>query len=187
MNNFAISIVGMAGTGKSEMTSYITEKLQINSIYFGGVVIDEINKKGLEVNPVNENQIRQELRLSEGMDVMAKRSLPKITEELDEGKSVLLDSIYSYREYLTLKEKLGDQLVLVAVHAERAIREHRLENRPVRPLTATELLQRDRNEIETIEKAGPIAIADYHILNNGSIEELQHSINQVLEKIIGVQ
>jgi len=83
MKPYAIAIVGMAGTGKSEITKHITNKLNIESIYFGGIVIEEVKARGLEVNPINENNIRQDLRLKEGMDVMAKRSLPKILEQLE--------------------------------------------------------------------------------------------------------
>jgi len=184
MKPYAIAIVGMAGTGKSEITKHITNKLNIESIYFGGIVIEEVKARGLEVNPINENNIRQDLRLKEGMDVMAKRSLPKILEQLEAGNSVLLDSIYSYREYLTLSEKLGDSLVVIAVHAARYQREERIAVRPVRPMTATELLQRDKNEIETVEKAGPIAIADYHLLNDSTLEDLYPEVDQILEKII---
>ena len=49
------------------------------------------------------------------------------------------------------------------------IRYKRLESREVRPLTNIESESRDIAEIENIAKAGPIAYADYYILNNGFV------------------
>ena len=48
-----IAIVGMSGSGKSVASDYLEEK-GFEKIYFGGVVLEEIKKRGLEVNPENE-------------------------------------------------------------------------------------------------------------------------------------
>ena len=46
-----------------------------------------------------------------------------------------------------------------------------------------ESAERDKTEIENLEKGGPIAIADYYIDNSGTIEELQQNVKKLLEQI----
>ena len=52
-----IAIVGMSGSGKSVASDYL-EKIGFNKIYFGGVVLSEVKKRGLEVNPEKEKKVR---------------------------------------------------------------------------------------------------------------------------------
>ena len=46
-----------------------------------------------------------------------------------------------------------------------------------RPMQPHEVDQRDWSEIENLEKGGPIAIADYFIINDGSLEQLHQKID----------
>jgi dephospho-CoA kinase len=43
-----------------------------------------------------------------------------------------------------------------------------------------EAVSRDHAEIENIEKGGPIALADYTIVNNGSRENLVGQLDRIL-------
>jgi dephospho-CoA kinase len=58
--------------------------------------------------------------------------------------------------------------------------------REYRPLSGEEAEKRDFAEIETLEKGGPIALCDYYITNDGTLEELKNSIHS-LAKIFGLQ
>ncbi|MBA3873898.1 MAG: hypothetical protein H0X30_32600, partial [Anaerolineae bacterium] len=42
---------------------------------------------------------------------------------------------------------------------------------------------RDYQEIERLEKGGPIAIADYTLLNNGESDELLKSLDALVNKL----
>ena len=72
---------------------------------------------------------------------------------------------------------------VIAVVAPRNLRYHRLANRPERPFTHQEAEERDWAEIENLEKGGPIANADYFILNDGDIDRLHDQIDAVLETV----
>ena len=78
---------------------------------------------------------------------------------------------------------LSSEKGVIAVTADRTIRYNRLTTREVRPLTNEEALKRDVAEIENLAKGGPIALADYYILNNGTkkvyIERLEEIINEM--------
>ena len=68
------------------------------------------------------------------------------------------------------------------------VRYERLEKRKTRndkdeknrPLTKDKAKARDYAEIENLAKGGPIAMADYIILNTGTLEEYKAQINKLL-------
>jgi dephospho-CoA kinase len=183
MANKVIAIVGLSGTGKSVATEYLKNTYQLTSIYFGGYVLEEVRKRGLEVNSNNERMIREDLRAINGMDAIAKLAIDKINILLQEDKHIIIDGLYSFTEYTFLKNILHDQLILIATHSEKAIRYERLAQRPVRPLTKEEVEKRDFLEIAMIEKGGPIAIADYHIINNKDEAYLYSELNGIVQRI----
>jgi dephospho-CoA kinase len=105
-----------------------------------------------------------------------------IRDHLSRGPLVL-DGLYSWSEYKYLLKHLGERLVVLAVTAPRAVRYARLAARPERPLSAEEALSRDIAEIEALEKGGPIAMADYTILNTGSIGALDAAVDELVESL----
>ena len=72
---------------------------------------------------------------------------------------------------------------MVAILAPKSLRHRRLTQRPDRPFTDQEATERDWAEIENLEKGGPIANADYFILNDGDIDRLHDQIDAVLETV----
>lgn len=178
MGNVITAIVGMCGTGKSVAAKYIEETFNFKSVYFGGYILEEVKNRNLEVNRTNEKIVREDLRDKYGLDVVARRASDAIKSYLADGSSVIIDGLYSFSEYLYLKEKFAAQLIMLAVHTSRKLRYQRLGARKVRPLTSAQVDERDLMEIKNIEKGGPIAIADYHIVNDGTIQDLHKSIER---------
>jgi dephospho-CoA kinase len=117
------------------------------------------------------------------MEAYARLSLPGIMDTLATSPTII-DGLYSWSEYRFLREHLGDRMKAVAIITTRSMRYDRLSRRPERPLSAEEAERRDYAEIENVEKGGPIAIADYTILNDGSIEDLFRSMDGLLSTII---
>ncbi len=76
------------------------------------------------------------------MAAYAKLSLPKIDRILESG-SVVVDGLYSWEEYILMKDRYGGRFVVVAVWASPETRHLRLSKRPVRPLTREEAVSRD--------------------------------------------
>lgn len=178
-----LAFVGLAGSGKSTAVEYLTEK-GYPKVYFGGVVLDEVKKRGLELTQENEQPIREELREKEGKDFVVRRIIKQINDLIDAGQHrIVADGLYTWTEYKVLKHEFPGELNLVAIVAPRALRHRRLANRPIRPLTAAQADQRDWAEIENLEKGGPIAIADHFILNDGDLEKLHQQIDAELASI----
>ena len=115
------------------------------------------------------------------MGVVAKILLPEIEEAYKAGDTVL-DGLYSWDEYLILKEKFK-YLKLVCVCTDKKIRYNRVSKRKVRPLNHEEIIKRDVAEIENSAKGGPIAFADYYILNNGDLNAFYKRLEEILDEI----
>jgi dephospho-CoA kinase len=155
----------MPGTGKT----LCAQHLQAQGFFqfrFGGIVVDEVVRRGWAINPRNEQIVREELRANEGMDVMAKRALPALMAALAQHPCIIIDGLYSWSEYKTLTRDLNAELSVIAIVSPRRDRYARLADRPERPLTWEEAEARDYREIEVLEKGGPIAMADYTLVND---------------------
>ncbi|MAS87556.1 MAG: dephospho-CoA kinase [Micavibrio sp.] len=174
-----IAILGMPGAGKSTLVKYLTDTYGFEAIYFGGLVLAEVKRRGLEINQTNEKAVREELRTQNGMAAMAALSIPRIKQALTENKKVLIDGLYSMEELELLQSNFPEKMLTIAIHAARHKREERMAKRPERPLTAEELRNRDLVEIKNINKAPPIVIADYHYVNDGTEQELINWADQL--------
>ena len=160
--NKAVAVVGMCGSGKSVVADFFAQ-LGWERVYFGGVTVSQLKKEGIEVNEANERAMREGLRARYGMGAFAE---------------ILKDEIC--QKYKILHDLLGDNLILLAVVTNSGIRKERLATREIRPLTAEQVDSRDFAEIENLEKGGPIAKADYYIINNGNCEQLAAQLKDFL-------
>ena len=176
-----VAIVGMTGAGKSEVAR-VFEARGFKRVRFGDTTDEELRNRGLEQNEDNERRIREQLRKKHGMAAYAKLNLPKIDRSL-KSSDVVIDGLYSWEEYILLRERYGRRLSLVAVWASPATRHARLAHRTRRPLTPEEAAGRDKSEIESINKGGPIAIADFTIVNEASLPRLEKETVRVLSAL----
>ncbi|MEU4741441.1 AAA family ATPase [Actinosynnema sp. NPDC023658] len=177
------AVVGLAGTGKSSVVGILKEILDAPVVYFGGVVVAEVRRRGLEVTEATERTVREGLRAEHGMSAIAQLASEDIDQHFTSYREIIIDGLYSYAECELLNERFPGLVSLIAVHATKAIREERLAQRPVRPLSAAELHSRDMREIRTLDKGTAIALADHHILNNTGITELQDQVKAVVAAV----
>jgi len=174
-------IVGMAGSGKSSVARHLEQK-GWHVIRFGALTMKELEKRGLPINEANEKAVREELRAKRGMDAYARLLFPSIQEGLATGPTVI-DGLYSWAEYKFLRGRFGAQMKVVAIYTMPPMRYSRISQRPDRPLTFAEAEQRDYAEIENVEKGGPIAIADYTIVNDGTQRELSRAVDKLMSTL----
>lgn len=173
-----VSIVGMAGAGKSEVAGIFEEK-GFTRIRFGDVTDEEVSKQGLELNEENERCVRERLRKEHGMSAYARLNLAKI-DSARKQSSVVIDGLYSWEEYTFLKARYGEDFYLVAVWASPMTRYARLADRSHRHLTREEAASRDKAEVENINKGGPIAMADFTIINESPLEDLRKETKKII-------
>lgn len=179
-----IVLVGMPGAGKSSCVEYLKEK-GYPSVYFGGITLKEVKKRGLKITPENEKKVREDLRRLHGKEAYAKL-IAKEIENLAKHhhEIIIVDGLYSWSEYKYFKKKYGEHAIVIAITAPRTLRHKRLTIRTERPLTKEQADARDYAEIETIEKGGPIANADYTIVNESDLTNLLTQLDNIVKKIV---
>lgn len=177
-----IAVLGLCGSGKTESINYLMSKHNFPKVYFGEIIFDEIKARGLEVNEKNEREVREGLRKKFGTDYYAKKIIEKISNI--DSPVVFVESLYSWEEYLLFQNNYGKNFCCIAIYSSPDTRYSRLSVRPNRPLTADNAQSRDYSQIENIHQAGPIAMANYTIINESSREALYNSLNEIMEKIL---
>jgi dephospho-CoA kinase len=176
-----VAIVGMAGSGKSEVAR-VFENRGFVRVRFGDVTDEEIKKRCLELNEANERFCRELLRKEHGMAAYAILNQPRIDAAL-EKTDVVADGLYSWEEYLSFKSHYSQRFFVIAVYSSPRTRYARLSRRGHRPLTFEEASSRDKAEIENLNKGGPIAMADFTIINESSVEDLRRQSNAIIEQL----
>ncbi len=182
MSNIVLAVVGLAGAGKTETTDYLLKKTSWPKVYFGQAVLDEVQKRGLSLSEANEKLVREEFRSQNGMAAMAVANLLAV-KKFFVTSSVIIESLYSWEESLAMEKEFGQAFKVLAIYSSFSTRAARMAKRPQRPLSAQELESRDKSQIENLNQAGPIARADWTIVNEGSLEELFGKIDEILIKL----
>ena len=186
MDNVKIlAIVGMSGSGKSVIVDYLTKK-GYPKVYFGGMIYKEMEKRGIPrtKDGESEKKFREQIRAEEGKDWVVRQVIAETKDLIAAGqKRIVLDGVYSWTEYKALKHEFPTSLTFLAVVVDKHLRYDRVSKRPGRSFDGTAIRERDRSEIENLEKGGPIAAADYYILNNGTIEEAEAITDKILKEI----
>ena len=180
-----IAVVGMPGSGKGTVIDYLAETHGWPTVYFGGMVYDEVKKRGLDIVK-DETFVRHDMRKIDGPAVMAVRAAKKADEFIKDGQTtIIFDGLYSWTEYKFLQEKYGTNLIVIAVVAPKALRHQRAVARRdgKRVYTIDKIIKRETDEIENMEKGGPIAYADYYINNEGSLGDLKSKTSDIIDEI----
>jgi dephospho-CoA kinase len=176
-----VAVVGMAGAGKSEV-SRVFESKGFARIRFGDVTDEELKKQGLPLNEENERRMRESLRQKYGMEAYAMLNLTKIDVAI-KTSPVVVDGLYSWEEYLFLSNYYHQNFRVVSVWSSPATRYARLTQRLVRPLKLEEAFSRDQAEIVNLNKGGPIAMADFTIINEGSLKDLEKDTKKAISNM----
>jgi len=183
-----IAVVGMAGSGKSVACDYFQSQ-GYPVLRFGDVTDEGLHLQGQSLQETNERRYRENLRKELGMAAYAIKIEPRIRAAFHPGSYhpgvVILDGLYSWEEYLYLKAKFPE-LKLLGIYARPEIRRQRLLKRPIRPLTEVQAKARDLAELNNLNKAEPIALADYLVINEGSIPAFHQELTKALKSLRGV-
>jgi len=175
-----VALVGMPSSGKGE-ASEIFKKKGFTIVKMRDAVLKELEARGLKTNPENVGMVANELRNLEGPASVAKRTLPAV---LEAGEKVCIEGVRSKAEVDFFRESLGD-FVCVGVDAPAEKRYawavERGREDDVKSLEGFQKKE-DRESGWGIREA--VDGADYKITNDGTLEEFQDKILELLEKIL---
>jgi len=180
-----IGITGTDGAGKGEVVKYLVEKRDFVHYHGRALFLEEIEKRGLPKNRENMRLVANDLRRRFGNDYIVRLFIECARERGDEN--IIIDSIRAIAEVEKLKKHDG---ILIAVDTDQKIRYERIQSRASESDTISfeefirqETLEMDDPDPSGMQKAKVIEIADYLIVNNGSVEELHRQVEGVLKKI----
>jgi dephospho-CoA kinase len=173
-----LGVAGMPGSGKAEI-SRVAKQKGYAVVVMGDEIREETKRRGLEPTPENVGKIMLKLREEEGPTVVAKRCIPKIANANTEIVSV--DGIRSLQEVYEF-EKNFPQFVLLAVHSSPETRFGRLfrRSRSDDPKGWKVFIERDLREL-SVGQGNAIAMADYMLVNEGTLDEFKARVREVLE------
>jgi len=170
-----ICITGMPLAGKTLAASFAKEK-GIEVISMG----EKIRKMMEKLNVKDVGNFIIEIREKYGKDIIAR----ECEEDIKKAKDfVIVEGIRSIEEVEYFR-KFGEVYIL-AIHSsvkkryERAIKRKRNDD----PKNFEEFKERDLRELK-IGVGNVIALADYMIINEGSIEELRENILKTVDDIL---
>lgn len=170
---------GMPGSGKEEFLK-ICQARGAKIVRMGDMVREKAKEFGLEPSDASVGSLANEERKRYGMDIWAKRTIPFVG-----GDFVVIDGTRGLDEIRAFKHAFGDDLKTVAIHTSARTRFERLmaRSRPDQPTTREEFDQRDRRELEW-GLGEAIALADHMIVNESTIEDLEESVNALLDRTL---
>ena len=176
-----IGIVGMPGAGKS-IAREVVRGRGIPIVSMGDVVRGEAEARGIEKNWESLGRLMLKMREEGGHAIIAKKCLPKI-KRMREGV-VFIDGVRSLEEVEEFRRSYRN-FYLIAIHASPRVRFRRLldRGRADDPKDLKSFEDRDRRELR-VGIGSVIAMADFMVVNEGSVEEARDRFKEVLEVLL---
>ena len=177
-----VAFTGMPFSGKSEAVS-IAKKRGYTVIRMGDLVWEETKQQGLELNDQNVGHIATKMRISQGNDIWAQRTVNKIRACMN-SPILIIDGIRNHKEVHYFKQKLSKEFILIAIQTNKSLRYKRAMNRGRidDSLSLQKIQVRDQREISWgLDKV--IKAADHTITNNLGINEFRNKINDFFNSL----
>jgi dephospho-CoA kinase len=170
------AVTGFSGAGKTTAIDFISRSSEASSIYVGQLINDEIIRLGLEPGADSERAVRLDFRQRHGMAGLAALAASAIRSDLERGKIVLVDAVYSVEELNYYREHCDSHAQLISIEASFDVRANRVAVRADKTLTRDELLKRDELERINLRTDLAIACATIVIKNEGSLSVFQEEL-----------
>jgi dephospho-CoA kinase len=175
-----IGITGTLGAGKTTTANYLKSK-GFRHCSVRQFIAQEVEKRGLPITRDTLVNIGNELRAQFGPEYIV-ISLSRLAEK--EGGDAVIESIRAVGEAVELKK---EGAFLLAVNANPRLRYERarLESGATAPQTMEEFIAQEEREMFSTDPAkqniaAVMLRADYQILNNGTIADLENQIDASL-------
>ncbi len=171
-----ILLTGMPGSGKDTLSDELRRR-GYKVIVMSEVLKERYSKEALPGERLMDFAFR--MRKEHGRGVVAKMTLEKIRPE---DRVVIINGVRNWEEVETFRE--FGRAVLIAIHSPPELRYRRLmERRRTEDMKYDDLRKRDFEELE-MGIGAVIALADYVIVNDGTLEEFIRRGVELVEKVI---
>ncbi len=179
-----IGITGTLGAGKGTIVEYLVKNKGFKHFSARTFLIEEMEKRGLENNRDNMVLVGNDLREKNNSPSFIADELFK--RALESGQNCVIESLRTVGEIESLKSK--GNFILLAVDADPKIRYQRVVKRSdsTDNISFEKFLADEEREMESTDPNKQnlkkcIEMADFMIENNGTIEELNSKLRNVLK------
>lgn len=180
-----IGITGTIGAGKGTIVEYLVKNKGFEHFSARGLLSEELEKRGLEKVRDNmvivANELREKFGSSYVADELFKRALIK-------KKDAVIESLRAVGEIESLRSK--GKFILLAVDADPKLRYKRnfVRGTSTDNVTFEKFLADEEKEMESTDPNKQnlkkcIEMADFVIENNGTVDELNKKIEEILKII----
>ncbi len=180
-----IWITWTLGAGKWTVVEYLIQKYGFKHLSVRAFLIEKILERGMENNRDSMVLVANDLREKFGPGYIASELYEKAAKT---GENTIIESIRTVGEITTLKAKWP--FVLLAVDADPSIRYERITSRASETdhLDYTTFIANEEREMTSDDPnkqnlQACISMADYTILNNGSLEEFHSKVDDIMKQI----
>lgn len=171
-----VGITALARAGKDTFADYLVSNYGFVKLNMSDVLKEELIKKGKEPNKLNMSLLGDEWRAKFGNDIVIRR----ILEKAQSHRNVVITGIRSPEEAEYLKVA-AQNFFLVAVEASQDVRYDRRNK--LDPQRRVEFFSRDQIDIEHKGLGEVMAIADYRVSNESTLEDYQRRIEEIIGRI----
>ena len=180
-----IGIAGTIGAGKGTVVDYLVEKKRFAHYSSSGLLISILEERGEAVDRDGMARTAREIRAKEPNGV------PELTYkklQIDNPENAIMEALHTVGEAEFVKSVGG---IILGVDADVDIRYKRISTRGSSKdnVSYEKFVSQAKREDDGGTDAsghnirGAIDVADYTLMNNGSLEELHTQIDTVLQQI----
>lgn len=174
-----VCVAGLIGSGKDTAAEYISKKYGYKIIDYANILREICKREGLELTRDN----LQNLRVKYGNTFLAEEAVRGIKNSKD--KNIILTPMRRSEDFEIPKKEFGHDVKLIVIESDIKKRFDRLKRRGREndPKDLKEFERQEAREREIFNFDKTFSYADFKIKNNGTIKDLEKSIDNVMKVI----
>ena len=180
-----IGITGTLGAGKGTIVDFLTKGKDFVHFSVRAFIAEEILRRRMAVNRDSMVKVANDLRKNNSPSYITDCLYE---EALVKGRNSVIESIRTPGEIYSLRQKGG--FYLLAVDADPVIRYERIKQRQSETdhIDYETFLENEKREMDSTDPNAQnigkcIELADFKLWNNGTMEQLNRQIEEVLKVI----
>lgn len=181
-----IGITGTTGAGKGTVVDYLVKHHHFLHLSVRQFLGRKLTRQGKEINRQSLIDTANQLRCLHGADYIA---LSLYQQAQKTASNCVIESLRTPAEAQTLKS-IGN-FCLLSVDANPSLRYQRILTRGSNTdhvsfdqFMATQFQEMSSADPTKQNLAGCIALADYHLTNNGTVEDLYRQVKIIIDQIL---
>jgi len=179
-----IGITGTLGAGKGTISD-ILKKFGFSHLSVREFLIEEIEKRGLEVNRDSMVLVANQLRAMHSPSYIAEKLFERAEEQ---GGNCIIESLRTVGEIQSLRQKGNFYLIAVDADVRKRYERVVLRKQESDKISFEKFVQDEEREMESLDPAKQnlsacIQLADVRVKNDSTIFDLEKDIEELLTKI----